>query len=804
MEKSDKEAKLRSSRVPRLPGPKQVPLKDQLKQVWITLLSLSREKFFILFLFCLFLALVNAPSLFIPTHTYRIGETVSFEVKATRDMLVEDREGTEIRRQETAQGTLVLYDFDERAGEELQRRIRQGFQAWRAGLQKTPTGIANGERERRRELEKIWGIEISPEEFSALLRDRISETFEKNLIQLIQPILGVGVVNNKMLLMNEQGKGIIIRKLPSKQELQVKELERFPDLNEARDQIDKRSAYIFTGENRPMRKVAVGLAQKMIVPNLILNAVETQDRKGKAVQEVRPVLFQIKRGEVIVREGERINENQLAKIRMATRSQTGREALSTSIGLALLWGLFVFMVYHNVLRGGRILTDSLRDLIFLTSLLAASFLSIRTADFVSQILVGGLANFNPQNVLLAIPLAAAPMLVGLVLGPRPAILFALIQAFPVVLFLEGGPGLALYFTIGGLYASRCQNSCHNRWDLIHLGGAIGLINMASALARQIMNGRLLQFETPLNLLFALLGGIIAGIVVTGFSPLVEKIFGYTTDMTLLEKANMDQPLMRELMLKAPGTYHHSVIVGNMVEAAAEAIGAKSLLARVSAYYHDIGKIPKPLYFIENQLGAENKHEKLAPSMSSLILIGHVKDGLEMARQVKLETPIVDIINQHHGTSLISYFYQKAVELKGGDSNQVSMEDFRYPGPKPQTREAGLVMLADATEAASRTLVDPTPSRLQGLVQKIIQNAFLDGQLDECGLTLKDLNLIEVSFTKILNAIFHHRIEYPDQAAKIGNVKKKSNGDSDKQSSGIDRTGRDREGYPANSKSLGLS
>jgi hypothetical protein len=328
--------------------------------------------------------------------------------------------------------------------------------------------------------------------------------------------------------------------------------------------------------------------------------------------------------------------------------------------------------------------------------------------------------------------------------------------------------------------------------------------MGSALARQIMNGRLIQFETPLNLLFALLGGIMAGIVVTGFSPLVEKIFGYTTDMTLLEKANMDQPLMRELMLKAPGTYHHSVIVGNMVEAAAEAIGAKSLLARVSAYYHDIGKIPKPLYFIENQLGGENKHEKLAPSLSALILIGHVKDGVEMARQAKLETPIVDIINQHHGTSLISYFYQKAVELKGGDPNQVSLQDFRYPGPKPQTREAGLVMLADATEAASRTLVDPTPSRLQGLVQKIIQNAFSDGQLDECGLTLKDLNLIEVSFTKILNAIFHHRIEYPDQAVKIGNVKKKSNGDSDKQSSGIDRPGRDREGYPANTKSLGLS
>ncbi len=272
---------------------------------------------------------------------------------------------------------------------------------------------------------------------------------------------------------------------------------------------------------------------------------------------------------------------------------------------------------------------------------------------------------------------------------------------------------------------------------------------------------------------------------TGFSPLVEKLFGYTTDMRLLERANMDQPLLRELMIQAPGTYHHSIIVGNMVEAAAEAIGAKPLLARVSAYYHDIGKAPKPLYFIENQMGGENKHEKLAPSMSSLILISHIKDGVEKAKRHKLESPIVDIIEQHHGTSLISYFYKKALELKGDDPSQVSTEDFRYPGPKPQTREAGLVMLADAIEAASRTLVDPTPARIQGLVSRIINNAFADGQLDECELTLKDLNQIAGSFNKILNGIFHHRIEYPEPPGKAVHPKKKNNGDSTKQPTELD-------------------
>jgi putative nucleotidyltransferase with HDIG domain len=448
------------------------------------------------------------------------------------------------------------------------------------------------------------------------------------------------------------------------------------------------------------------------------------------------------------------------------------------------------MVYLAAKRGGLFPSENLRDLIFLTSLLAVSFLSIRTSYYLALILVGGFPKLNPHSVLLAIPIAAAPMMTSLVLGPLTALLFALVQAFLAFLFWEGNPELALYFAVGGLWSSLARGTCRTRWDLIRTGFILGLINMAGVLALQMMHGRVFHLETPVNLCFGFLGGILAGIVVTGFSPLIEKIFGFTTDLKLLERANMDQPLLRDLMVQAPGTYHHSVIVGNMVEAAAEAIGANALLARVSAYYHDIGKIQKPQYFIENQIDMENRHDKLAPSMSSLILIGHIKDGVEMAYLNKLEAPIIDIISQHHGTSLITYFYQKALDLKGGDSNQVSMEDFRYPGPKPQTREAGLVLLADGIEAASRTLVDPTPARIQGLVQKIIQNAFSDGQLDECDLTLKDLSLIAASFNKILNGIFHHRIQYPESTVKGGGSRKKPNGDPDKQPSEADRSLRD--------------
>jgi hypothetical protein len=256
-------------------------------------------------------------------------------------------------------------------------------------------------------------------------------------------------------------------------------------------------------------------------------------------------------------------------------------------------------------------------------------------------------------------------------------------------------------------------------------------------------------------------------------------FGYTTDIKLLELGNLDQPLLRELMVQSPGTYHHSVIISNMVEATAKAIQANPLLAKVSAYYHDIGKIRKPLYFIENQQGYENKHEKLAPSMSSLILISHAKDGVELAKEHKLGREITDIIQQHHGTSLISYFYHKAQERalsKSGKMVDIKEEDFRYPGPKPQTKEAGLVMLADMIEAASRSLADPTPSRIQGMVQKIINKVFSDGQLDECELTLKDLHEIAKGFNKTLGGIFHHRIEYPEGAPSAGKKARNDNTD----------------------------
>jgi len=320
--------------------------------------------------------------------------------------------------------------------------------------------------------------------------------------------------------------------------------------------------------------------------------------------------------------------------------------------------------------------------------------------------------------------------------------------------------------------------CEQRSTLIKGGLTVSMINVLMILFHQIASGetftREIIFQTFYGCGFGFFGGILSAFVVLAITPIVETLFSYTTDIKLLELANSEQPILKNLIIQAPETHSHSVIIGNLVEASARAINANPILAKVAAYYHDIGKIKKPMYFIENQKGGENPHNKLTPSMSSLILISHVKDGVALAKENRLGQKIVDIIQQHHGTSLISYFYQKAKEKENPGVHEVNEKDYRYPGPKPQTKEAGIVMLADAVEAASRTLSDPTPSRIKGLTQQIINKIFTDGQLDECELTLKDLHQIGNSFNRILNAIFHQRIDYPS-TEETG--KKKKNHDN---------------------------
>jgi hypothetical protein len=468
--------------------------------------------------------------------------------------------------------------------------------------------------------------------------------------------------------------------------------------------------------------------------------------------------------------------------------------------------LLFYSVHHFARRNVRKYRPTNRDLLFLASVCAVLFVLLKIGIFISTAMESAFPYIETSSYFYLLPFAAGAMLVRIIINSETALVFTAIVAVMVGVLFGNNLFFALYALIGSLVGAHWVRQCMERSILFRAGLRLGLVNLLLIFALQLLVGHGFDSQVLFKLCFGFASGLLCAVLVTGTVPLVESLFKYTTDIKLLELANMNNPVLRELMIQAPGTYHHSVVVGNLVEAAAEAINANPLLSRVAAYYHDIGKIKKPLYFIENIRDHDNKHDKLSPSMSALILTAHVKDGVEMAREQRLGEPLVAIIQQHHGTALMKFFYEKAKNKAGADAASIDDRDFRYPGPKPQTREAALIMLADAVEAASRTLADPTPARIQGMVQKIINNIFIDGQLDECELTLKDLHQIARSFNQILAGIYHHRVDYPEPAYKEREAKRKNSEDPDREPA---KESKDREAQPAKGgtedlKRLGMS
>jgi cyclic-di-AMP phosphodiesterase PgpH len=373
----------------------------------------------------------------------------------------------------------------------------------------------------------------------------------------------------------------------------------------------------------------------------------------------------------------------------------------------------------------------------------------------------------------AFPVAAGAMLVRFVLTEELALFFAIVFSALAGIMLGNSLGYFLWALITSLVASERIARVKERAGLFRAGLLTGAVSVGMVACLGLAAGKGLGAEGLWSMTFAFISSALAvPMMVLTLTPLVEAAFGYASDLKLLELANLNHPALKELVLQAPGTYHHSIIMGSLVEAAAEEIGANPLLARSCAYYHDIGKGRNPAYFGENQKG-ENPHDQLAPAMSASLIMRHVAEGLDMATEYKLPRLVADAIPQHHGTRLVGYFFHKAQkELEGKEGGNPDDEPFRYPGPKPQFREAALVMIADACEAASRSLSDPNADKLRAMVQRMINVIFSEGQLDECDLTLKDLNYIAESFTRTLEGIYHARPSYP--AGAIGGGKPPAN------------------------------
>ncbi|OPY78670.1 MAG: hypothetical protein A4E64_00749 [Syntrophorhabdus sp. PtaU1.Bin058] len=484
----------------------------------------------------------------------------------------------------------------------------------------------------------------------------------------------------------------------------------------------------------------------------------------------------IKKGEIIVREGERINAEHLRKLSaFSLLDKREDSALKRFLVIFFVLFLFVTVIYEYGEKNIKKFLLSQKDLIFCATLTLFAIFLVRGFSLVFEHYV---PNHTPA-LFYIIPVFLYGMILRIVLFSEVAILFSMIFAVAMGLSFENSMTVLLYAFLGNVLASYFSGKCENRNTILKAGLYTSFVMSFFVLLLDILSGQSFS-NLHMKIAFIVLNGVASSFIALGLLPVIEHVFDYTTDIKLLELANFENPLLEEMMVNAPGTYHHSVIVGSLSKAAAESIGAHPLLTRVSAYYHDIGKLKMPHYFIENRTDVEDPHKDLTPSMSALIILNHVKEGVELAERHKLGRKITEVIQQHHGKSLVSYFYSKAKELEDPKLHTIKEQDFRYAGPKPQTKETGIIMLADAVEAASRVLDDPTPKRIESHVQGIIENIFLDGQLDESELTLKDLNAIQKSFIAILLGIFHHRIEYPERTQNGGVDKKLSKVDNDKQ------------------------
>jgi cyclic-di-AMP phosphodiesterase PgpH len=732
-----------------------------------------------------------------------IGEPARETVLSPKTFQVLDDAATQKNRDEALKSVLPVYDFDDEMVDDVHAKIVAAFKFMRTYLAneaanksghevKPPDSVTEVPEASTRQdgpifeavddatlktrFENLIGTTVSTSTFFAVKANGFNSLIERDLRSLTVEVLGKGVVVSRELVMRDGKKGILLRPKSKYKREFVKDPSSILDLKEAENFINQ-SEEVKGGD--PPRDVLLSravarLAKDLINVNISYNRDKSAAQRETALASVKPVSFQVLKGEPLVRDGELVTLEHQRKLTALVRDYPpySRYMILAGFWLILLLLLrlcFYFSEQH--LERGR---DATRDLLLVCILLFSTIVLVRFVSSFAPLIPAAGKGMDARSILFAAPVATGSMLAALMVDARIAFVFATLAAAVAALSMEGDVFLFAFYFVSGIVGLHGMTRIIDRTSVLRGGLVVGLVNMISVLAIKMALGQLSSSQDLYETGLGFLGGILSGLLVSGFAPLLERL-GYTTNVRLMEMANLNHPLLKGLSLEAPGTYHHSIIVGNLAEAAAEAIGANPLLAKVGSLYHDIGKAgrrSKPMYFIENQTRGHNPHDKLEPSMSALILVSHVKYGVDRAREYRLGASISDIIQQHHGTSLIKFFYSKALEKADRDHHTVAEDKYRYPGPRPQSKEAAVVMLADVVEAACRTLADPTPARIQKRVQELILGIFNEGQLDQSTLTLKDLHAMTKSFVRSLQGMLHARIDYPQETG----VQDKANGD----------------------------
>ncbi len=698
-----------------------------------------------------------------PPLEYHLGEIPHRDVVARVDFKVKDEEATNKAIELAMDTATAVYTQNPQLIDELKNRVQNEL-AQLAGAKSLDEADA-----------AIWAqyqpdlAEGTPEpteqeradQFLAFNKQLTEDTENKIVTALgtvLKPLEQVGILKE---LPNEDlatSTEIEIRHTDGEDGAVVKQLNDVLLVN-VRDQVQRRLQ-----QELPSLELANRLFARLyddLPATLTLDDDATRKARETAAENVAPVMKEYVKGKSVLAFADTpINAAQFAELEAGhaqrLKNLTWQQTLAYSgatfgmyIALYTLCGFYIYKMEPRILRDLGRFIGVLAAVVLAVALMWLTFRYHRQAEVI-PLLLFGMTMAVAYSQPLALLLSTAVTLVGV------TSIGANLHEAVVLMATTAGAIIVL-------------DSVRTRSKLLSVGFTAAGVAFFTNLGVGTLEGDPFQPTMQVALWLAL-WAVIAGSLMTCILPLVEKLYGVQTDLSLLELGDPAHPLLQELVRRAPGTYNHSINVASLSEAAAEAIGARGLLVRVGAYFHDIGKMLKPGYFVENQSAGGNRHDALVPAMSTLVIIAHVKDGADLARQNKLPEPIIDFIQQHHGTTLVEYFYRQATDRRENDpdASEVDESSFRYPGPKPQTKEAGVLMLADAVESASRVLVEPTPSRIENLVEELTQKRLLDGQFDECGLTLEEVRKIGDSLVKSLTAVYHGRVKYPEEKkAKTG-------------------------------------
>ncbi len=697
----------------------------------------------VLMLVSLLVAIIShSPFIAIQTQ-YQEGDIPSQSIKATQLLRVIDQELTEQRRVNALSSVKDVYDFDP-------QRTLQSINLFSEAI--------TARHSDRAMTEKNLGFALSNSEWNLFrdvaLSNRVFSLFRDFLTGMRQPWIVSKIPSSEIAVRDiSTDEEVSLTKFQAQARTVLKE-----DLIRDWESLIQQHPWT-RNTSRPLRLAVVELFSRLVSENLVFNSVETNQRKADLSQSVQTAWAEVQAGELIAKEGERLSKREILLL------DAQRAALQTqfhwkgTLGFAAVFFLLANILYVVGRRNFKKFRLSMRDQLVMGSFLILSMALIAGLKHLFE--AARLQSTVGQSLIFLLPLGFSGRTLRLFSSMEITTFFVLLLGLSVG-WLLNDPYFALIALASGLAGAARMRRIQQRFDVFKAGIISGGVAAMFALTGILIGAISSAPSSPTALdwalipAFSFLAGFFNAALILAIQPALEQM-GYTTDLRLMELSRTDHPLLRDLILKAPGTYFHSFTVSQLAEKAADACYANSLFARVASLYHDIGKTKKPQYFIENIKG-ENKHDKLAPTMSALIISNHVKDGIELGLEHKLPLSIIEIIPQHHGTSLISYFYDKA--KKASPSEDVREDDFRYPGPKPQTKEAAIILMADAVEATAKTMANATEDQLNQMVHKTIQRFFLDGQLDECDLSLKDLSAIGRAFVQVLLGVYHHRIDYP--------------------------------------------